>query len=41
MGQNIIEADFSYSGWDILGNVAVMARGSGISILINLFLERH
>lgn len=33
----LLKPIFSYSGWDILGNIAVMARGSGISILINMF----
>lgn len=35
--KTLLKPIFSYSGWDILGNVAVMARGSGISILINMF----
>ena len=35
--KSLLKPIFAFSGWDILGNVAVMARGSGISILINLF----
>lgn len=35
--KTLLKPIFSYSGWDVLGNVAVMARGSGISILINMF----
>lgn len=35
--KTLLKPIFSYSGWDILGNIAVMARGSGISILINMF----
>lgn len=35
--KSLIKPIFAFSGWDILGNVAVMARGEGITILINLF----
>lgn len=28
---------FAFSGWDVLGNVAVMARSSGVTLLINMF----
>lgn len=35
--KSLLKPIFSYSGWDVLGNVSVMARGAGISILINLF----
>lgn len=35
--KTLLKPIFSYSGWDILGNIAVMVRGSGISILINMF----
>lgn len=35
--KTLLKPIFSYSGWDVLGNIAVMARGSGISVLINMF----
>lgn len=35
--KSLIKPIFAFSGWDIMGNVAVMARGEGITILINLF----
>ena len=35
--KSLIKPIFAFSGWDILGNVAVMARGEGITILVNLF----
>lgn len=28
---------FSYSGWDLLGNLSVIAQGQGLNILLNLF----
>lgn len=35
--KSLIKPIFAFSGWDVLGNVAVMARGQGVTILINLF----
>lgn len=33
----LLKPIFAFSGWDVLGNVAVMARGQGVTILINMF----
>lgn len=35
--KSLLKPIFAFSGWDILGNVAVMARGEGVTILINVF----
>lgn len=35
--KSLIKPIFAFSGWDIFGNLAVMARGEGVTILINLF----
>lgn len=35
--KSLLKPIFAFSGWDILGNVAVMARGEGVTILINMF----
>lgn len=35
--RSLLKPIFSFSGWDIFGNVAVMARGEGIAMLINMF----
>lgn len=33
----IIKPMLSFSGWDLFGNVAVMGRGTGVDMLINIF----
>lgn len=33
----IIKPMLTFSGWDFFGNVAVMARGTGVNMLINMF----
>lgn len=35
--KTLLKPIFTYSGWDVLGNVAVMARSAGVSILVNMF----
>lgn len=35
--KTLLKPIFAFSGWDVLGNVAVMARGQGVTILINMF----
>lgn len=35
--KDILKPILAFSGWDVLGNVSVMARGQGIAMLINLF----
>lgn len=35
--KSLLKPIFAFSGWDILGNVAVMARGEGVTLLINMF----
>lgn len=35
--KSLLKPIFSFSGWDIFGNFAVMARGEGIAMLINMF----
>ena len=35
--KEIIKPMLSYSGWDLYGNMSIMARGQGINILLNIF----
>lgn len=35
--KDLLKPIFAFSGWDVLGNVAVMARGQGVTLLINMF----
>lgn len=35
--KELIKPMLSFSGWDVFGNVAVMARGQGVAMLLNLF----
>lgn len=35
--KKIMNPMLSYSGWDLYGNMSVMARGQGINVLLNLF----
>ena len=35
--KQIIKPMLSYSGWDLYGNLSVMARGHGINIMLNMF----
>lgn len=35
--KSLLKPIFAFSGWDILGNVAVMDRGEGVTLLINMF----
>lgn len=35
--KNIIKPMLSFSGWDLYGNLSVMARTQGVNILLNLF----
>ncbi len=35
--REIIKSLFSFSGWDLYGNMSVMARTQGVSILLNVF----
>lgn len=35
--KSILKPIFSFTGWDVFGNIAVMARGQGISMLLNMF----
>lgn len=35
--KDLLKPIISFSGWDVFGNVAVMARGQGVAMLINMF----
>ena len=35
--KEILKPILAFSGWDVFGNVSVMARGQGIAMLINMF----
>ncbi len=35
--KTLLKPIISFSGWDVFGNVAVMARGQGVTILLNIF----
>lgn len=35
--KDLLKPIFAFSGWDVFGNVAVMARGQGVTMLINMF----
>lgn len=35
--KEILKPILSFSGWDVFGNVSVMARGQGVAILLNIF----
>lgn len=35
--KSLLKPIFTFSGWDLFGNIAVMARGQGVTVLINIF----
>ena len=37
LDKNIIKSMTSFTGWDLFGNMSVMARTQGVSMLINVF----
>lgn len=37
MDKKLMKPMFSFFGWDIYGNLSVMARGQGVNVLINMF----